>query len=74
MYFKILNPMTLSSSDYQHQPKLALSDDEWKAKLSDEEYRVLRGKATEMAHTGQYNKHFEEGIYSCAGCEHPLYK
>ena len=64
----------MPSSDHQQQSKLVLSDDEWKAKLSDEEYRVLRGKATEMVHTGQYNKHFEEGTYTCAGCGHPLYK
>jgi hypothetical protein len=66
--------MASSSSDHHLQAKPILSDDEWKAKLSDEEYRVLRAKATEVAHTGQYNKHFEEGTYACAGCGHPVYK
>ena len=66
--------MASASADNQQEPKLILSDEEWRAKLSDEQYRVLREKDTEMAHTGQYYKHFEEGIYSCAGCGHPIYE
>ena len=38
------------------------------------QYRILREKGTEMAGTGQYNKHYEEGTYVCAGCGTPLYK
>jgi peptide-methionine (R)-S-oxide reductase len=66
--------MTSSSSDSQLQSKLILSDNEWKAKLTHEQYRVLREKATEPAYTGRYDKHFEKGIYKCAGCGHPLYE
>ncbi|KAF0684843.1 Aste57867_23188 [Aphanomyces stellatus] len=50
-----------------------LSDGEWRAKLSKEQFRVLRQKGTEYAGTGTYNKHFEKGVYTCAGCELPLY-
>ncbi|KAG2447623.1 hypothetical protein HYH02_007541 [Chlamydomonas schloesseri] len=45
----------------------------WKQILSAEEYRVLREKGTERAGTGVYNKHFEDGVYRCAGCGTPLY-
>lgn len=45
----------------------------WKQNLSPEAYRVLRGKGTEMAGTGQYNKFNEDGVYKCAGCGAALY-
>lgn len=46
---------------------------EWKAQLSEEAYAVLREKATERPFTGTYDKHFEKGMYVCAGCENPLF-
>ncbi|KAG2423285.1 hypothetical protein HXX76_015434 [Chlamydomonas incerta] len=45
----------------------------WKQVLSTEEYRVLREKGTERAGTGVYNKHFDDGVYRCAGCGAALY-
>lgn len=44
------------------------TEDEWKKELSPEQYRVLREKGTERPGTGEYNLHFEEGEYKCAGC------
>ena len=49
------------------------SESEWRDKLGDEEYRVLRQKGTEQPFTGEYNDHFEKGIYNCRGCDTPLY-
>jgi len=43
-------------------------------KLTEEEQRVILKKGTEMAFTGEYDKHFEEGIYICRQCEAPLYE
>ncbi|QEE14253.1 peptide-methionine (R)-S-oxide reductase MsrB [Promethearchaeum syntrophicum] len=45
----------------------------WREKLTDEEFRVLRLKETEIPYTGKYLDKKEEGIYHCAGCGNPLF-
>ena len=40
----------------------------WKAKLSPEQYRVLREKGTEPAFSGKYVDNHTDGIYRCAAC------
>jgi peptide-methionine (R)-S-oxide reductase len=47
---------------------------EWKEQLTAEEYFVLREKGTERPFTGEYNMHFEEGVYNCRACDAPLFK
>lgn len=49
------------------------SDDEWRKDLTDEQYRILREKGTERAFTGEYDIHFEDGSYFCAGCGTKLF-
>lgn len=50
------------------------SESEWRQKLSEEQYRVLREKGTEAPHSGKYNLHFQEGEYRCAACEQKLFE
>ncbi|SHI96914.1 peptide-methionine (R)-S-oxide reductase [Mesonia phycicola] len=50
------------------------SDLEWKEKLTEDQYRILRLKGTEAPHTGKYNLHFENGKYKCAGCGNLLFE
>ncbi|MFW9865308.1 MAG: peptide-methionine (R)-S-oxide reductase MsrB [Candidatus Thorarchaeota archaeon] len=47
--------------------------DEWRKKLTKEQYHVLREKGTEPAFTGKYWNHHEKGIYKCAACGAPLF-
>ena len=49
------------------------SEAEWREELTDEQYRILREKGTERAFTGEYDLHFEEGAYHCAGCQTKLF-
>ncbi len=49
------------------------SEKEWKEILDSDQFRVLRLKGTERPHTSEYNMHYEDGIYSCAGCKAPLF-
>ncbi|KAJ6188489.1 hypothetical protein N7519_003397 [Penicillium mononematosum] len=50
------------------------SEDEWRAVLSPEQFRILREKGTERAGTGEYDSHYpSKGVYNCAGCDAPLY-
>ncbi|WP_109830343.1 peptide-methionine (R)-S-oxide reductase MsrB [Reichenbachiella versicolor] len=51
-----------------------MTEQEWKEKLTPEQYRVLRQKGTERPFTGEYNSHKEEGQYVCAGCGEKLFE
>ncbi|MEO5627519.1 MAG: peptide-methionine (R)-S-oxide reductase MsrB [Candidatus Saccharimonadales bacterium] len=49
-------------------------DKDWKNKLTDEQYRVLRQKGTEAPGSGKYLDYDEAGMYSCAACGVELFK
>ncbi|ERJ45662.1 MULTISPECIES: peptide-methionine (R)-S-oxide reductase MsrB [Corynebacterium] len=51
-----------------------IADDQWRKRLSAEEYRVLREGGTEAPHTGEYTNTTTEGIYSCRACGAELFR
>jgi len=53
--------------------KLILSDEDWQARLSPEQYQVLRRHGTERAFSGCFLGTKEPGTYVCAGCDNPLF-
>ena len=54
--------------------KVVRSEDEWRAQLSRQEYRVLREAGTERAFTGEYTDTKTEGVYSCRACGTELFR
>lgn len=59
-----------SSSSDSTLPK---TEDEWKRKLSEEQYYILRKKGTESPFSGKFLLNKEKGIYKCAGCGSELF-
>jgi len=52
---------------------LPTTEEGWKAKLTPEEYKVLREKGTERAYTGKYETNWDSGTYVCKGCGTELF-
>ena len=53
--------------------RIELSDAEWKKRLSEAAYRVLRHEGTEPPHSSALNQEKRPGNYHCAGCDLPLF-
>src|SRR4051812_41289599 len=47
--------------------------DDWKEKLTPEQYAVLRNKATEAPFTGKFLHNKDSGMYVCGACGHELF-
>jgi len=53
--------------------KIVKTDAEWRARLTDEQYRVTRKHGTERAFTGRYHDNHQHGSYSCICCGAELF-
>ncbi|MDT2008783.1 peptide-methionine (R)-S-oxide reductase MsrB [Rhodococcus opacus] len=58
----------------QSAPKVALSESEWREKLTPEEYAVLRQAGTERPFVGEYTDTKTEGVYHCRACGAELFR
>jgi peptide methionine sulfoxide reductase msrA/msrB len=54
-------------------PRLVLSNAEWRKRLTPEQFKVSRGKATERPFCGTLLDNHLEGVYHCVGCKLPLF-
>lgn len=53
--------------------EVMLSEAEWKAKLTPEQFAILRQEDTERPFTSALNNEKRKGLYQCAGCDLPVY-
>lgn len=49
------------------------TEDFWKERLTPEQFAILRDKGTERAFVGEFDQHFKQGKYLCAGCGQLLF-
>ena len=54
--------------------KVHKTEEEWRAQLTPEQYRVTRQHGTERAFTGPYLNNKEDGTYLCVSCGKPLFR
>ena len=54
-------------------PKHRTTEDEWREKLTPEQFRVCRQKGTERAFTGEYHDSKDAGVYRCICCGNELF-
>ena len=52
---------------------MKLSKEEWKKRLTPEQYRILREEGTERAFSGDLHDNKRKGTYLCAGCGEKLF-
>jgi peptide-methionine (R)-S-oxide reductase len=50
------------------------TDEEWRARLTPEQYEVMRGHGTERPGSCALNHEKGAGVFSCAGCDQPLFQ
>jgi len=53
--------------------KVIRSDEEWRERLTPEQYEVLRRQGTEPPFSGEYVYSKDDGTYRCGACGAPLF-
>lgn len=61
-------------TDPVSMPKVEKSEAEWRAQLTDEQFRVTRTEGTERAFCGVFHDQHHDGLYTCVGCGLPLFR
>ncbi len=73
------NPLAMRTT-YGHDlielplSQVTLIEDEWRVRLTEDEFEVLREHETERPFTSPLNDEKRPGTFTCAGCDLPLYR
>ena len=60
-------------NDFGDAYEIDLSEAEWRERLTENQFLVLREEQTETPYTSPLNSETREGTYHCAGCNLPVY-
>lgn len=63
----------LLSGNKPRRFNITMSDEDWKKRLTPEQYKVLRREGTERAFTSPLNDEKRSGVFHCAGCDQALF-
>jgi peptide-methionine (R)-S-oxide reductase len=66
--------MVMTRTTPTHTYPIQYTDDQWREKLSADEYAVLRQAGTERPYTGEYWDDHTTGVYSCRACGSELFR
>ena len=73
LFLSAIAGLALAGPTHADAFEVALTEAEWRAKLSDLQYRVLREAETEAAGSSALNDEHRKGVFACAGCDLPLF-
>ena len=65
----MLSPVARAAKAYE----VAHTEAEWKARLTAEQFAVLRQAGTELPYSSPLNHEMRAGVFACAGCKLPLF-
>jgi peptide-methionine (R)-S-oxide reductase len=68
-----VNLYFVEDGTYRMLPRVVRSEQEWRERLTPQQFRVARKQGTERPFTGQYADHHEHGVYRCVGCGTDLF-
>lgn len=58
----------------KRKDKVIRTEEEWKKRLTPEQYRILRSQGTEPPFCSPFVDNKKNGVYACVGCDLPLFK
>lgn len=67
------NDSHTQSADTIESYEVTKTEEEWRKILTSGEYRILRGRGTELPYVNEYYDNKKEGIYYCRACGNPVF-
>lgn len=64
----------LAEADHADIVPLDLTEEQWRERLTPEQFKILREEGTEYPYSSALNSEKRRGLYLCAGCDLPLFE